>query len=222
MCRKLHVAYSVQQLGATGRSKSPATPFTFSLSGCLFTCKYLGFEPWSLTRRVRTRMFTLCVPARTRACPLSLRIVFSWNVDVSVRIEWLHRPNRGYRGHYSRPDSEARPHHPKRILQIRLTWSSRAPLSSNPPTTQFSVGLCRRYHQLECRHDTIFGYEANEAIGKPVSFLAWPGEEERIEAFLERVRRGERIDHFEVARKHKSRRRSSSHSAYFRSGTSMA
>ena len=50
----------------------------------------------------------------------------------------------------------------------------------------------------------IFGYEASEAIGKPISFLAWPGEEQRIEAFLERVRRGERIDHFEVARKHKS------------------
>ena len=53
----------------------------------------------------------------------------------------------------------------------------------------------------------IFGYEASEAIGKPISFLAWPGEEERIEAFLDRVRHGERIDHFEVARKHKSGRR---------------
>jgi PAS domain S-box-containing protein len=50
----------------------------------------------------------------------------------------------------------------------------------------------------------IFGYEAEEAIGKPVSFLAWPGEEEQVETFLERLRRGERIDHFDVARKHKN------------------
>jgi len=50
----------------------------------------------------------------------------------------------------------------------------------------------------------IFGYEAEEAIGKPISLLAWPGEEERIDFFLERLRRGERVNHFEVARKHKS------------------
>ena len=53
----------------------------------------------------------------------------------------------------------------------------------------------------------IFGYESSEAIGKSISFLAWPGEEGRIEAFLDRVRCGERIDHFEVVRKHKSGRR---------------
>lgn len=53
----------------------------------------------------------------------------------------------------------------------------------------------------------IFGYEAEEAIGKPISFLAWPGDEEQIESFLERLRRGERVDHFEVARRHKSGRK---------------
>jgi PAS domain S-box-containing protein len=50
----------------------------------------------------------------------------------------------------------------------------------------------------------IFGYEAEEAIGKPVSFLAWPGEEGGIEVFLEHLRRGERADHFEVARSRRS------------------
>jgi len=53
----------------------------------------------------------------------------------------------------------------------------------------------------------IFGYEADEAIGKPVSMLAWPGEEAQIEAFLEKLRQGERVDHFEVARRHKSGRK---------------
>jgi PAS domain S-box-containing protein len=53
----------------------------------------------------------------------------------------------------------------------------------------------------------IFGYEAEEAIGKPISLLAWPGEEEQIELFLEKLRRGERVEHFEVARRHKSGRK---------------
>lgn len=53
----------------------------------------------------------------------------------------------------------------------------------------------------------MFGYERKEAVGKHISFLAWPGEEQRIESFLEQVCRGERIDHFEMARKHRSGRR---------------
>jgi PAS domain S-box-containing protein len=50
----------------------------------------------------------------------------------------------------------------------------------------------------------IFGYEAPEAVGKPISLLAWPGEEERMDFFLEKLRRGERVEHFEVSRRHKS------------------
>lgn len=50
----------------------------------------------------------------------------------------------------------------------------------------------------------IFGYDYKEVIGKPVSMLAWPGEEERIELFLETLRHGGRVDHTEVSRKHKN------------------
>jgi len=53
----------------------------------------------------------------------------------------------------------------------------------------------------------IFGYEADVAIGKPVSMLAWPGEEGQVEVLLEKLRQGERVDHFEVARRHKSGRK---------------
>lgn len=53
----------------------------------------------------------------------------------------------------------------------------------------------------------IFGYEAEQAIGRPVSFLAWPGDEGQMESFLEKLRRGERVDHYEVARRHKSGRK---------------
>jgi PAS domain S-box-containing protein len=50
----------------------------------------------------------------------------------------------------------------------------------------------------------IFGYELHEILGQPISLLAWPGEEERVEHFLETLRRGGRVDHTEVARKHKN------------------
>jgi PAS domain S-box-containing protein len=53
----------------------------------------------------------------------------------------------------------------------------------------------------------IFGYSAEEAIGNSVSWFAWPGEEGRIEGLLSRLRRGERVEHFETIRRHKSGRR---------------
>jgi PAS domain S-box-containing protein len=53
----------------------------------------------------------------------------------------------------------------------------------------------------------IFGYSAEEAIGKPVRWFAWPGEEDRIEELLERLRLGERVEHFETIRKHKTGRK---------------
>ena len=48
----------------------------------------------------------------------------------------------------------------------------------------------------------IFGYEKEEAIGHPISLLAWPGEQERIDLFLAILRHGGRVDHSEVCRKH--------------------
>ena len=51
----------------------------------------------------------------------------------------------------------------------------------------------------------MFGYSAEEAIGKPISWFAWPGEEGRIQELLQRLRLGERVEHFETIRKHKSR-----------------
>lgn len=53
----------------------------------------------------------------------------------------------------------------------------------------------------------IFGYEPDEAIGRRISFLSWPGEEGQVESLLKKLRQGERVDHFEVARRHKSGRK---------------
>lgn len=46
----------------------------------------------------------------------------------------------------------------------------------------------------------IFGYSAEEAIGQPITFLIPPERHEEERDLLERLRRGERIDHFETVR----------------------
>jgi PAS domain S-box-containing protein len=49
----------------------------------------------------------------------------------------------------------------------------------------------------------IFGYSAEEAVGKPVTLLIPPERHGEVVTILERVRRGERIDHYETVRIHK-------------------
>ena len=48
--------------------------------------------------------------------------------------------------------------------------------------------------------ERIFGYTASEAIGKPVSMLIPPSRQEEEPKILERMRKGERVDHFETQR----------------------
>src|SRR5690242_13942973 len=48
----------------------------------------------------------------------------------------------------------------------------------------------------------IFGYEASEVLGRHISLLAWPGNEEDTPRFVEAIRRGERVDHYETTRRH--------------------
>jgi PAS domain S-box-containing protein len=54
--------------------------------------------------------------------------------------------------------------------------------------------------------ERIFGYAASEVIGRSISFLAWPGNEEDMTRLVERIRQGERIDHYETIRRHKDGR----------------
>jgi PAS domain S-box-containing protein len=52
--------------------------------------------------------------------------------------------------------------------------------------------------------ERIFGYTAEEAIGQNISFLAAPDRGNEMPALLERIRRGEKVDHFETIRRTKS------------------
>jgi PAS domain S-box-containing protein len=51
--------------------------------------------------------------------------------------------------------------------------------------------------------ERIFGYLAEEVIGKPITILIPPERLDEEEIILERIRRGERVDHFETVRRRK-------------------
>jgi PAS domain S-box-containing protein len=55
--------------------------------------------------------------------------------------------------------------------------------------------------------ERIFGYSAKEAIGKPVTMLIPPERHDEELSILERVRRGEYIDHYETVRLRKNESR---------------
>src|SRR5262245_58754792 len=49
----------------------------------------------------------------------------------------------------------------------------------------------------------IFGYTADEAIGKPVAILIPPDRQNEEPGILARLRKGQRIDHYETVRRRK-------------------
>ena len=49
----------------------------------------------------------------------------------------------------------------------------------------------------------IFGYTAEEVIGKPVAILIPADRQNEEPGILARLRQGQRIDHYETVRKHK-------------------
>lgn len=51
--------------------------------------------------------------------------------------------------------------------------------------------------------ERIFGYSVSEAIGRHISFLAWPGNEEDMTQLVEQIRSGKRVNHYETVRRHK-------------------
>ena len=51
--------------------------------------------------------------------------------------------------------------------------------------------------------ERIFGYTAEEAVGQPITILIPEDRQNEERLILTRIRRGERIDHFETIRRHK-------------------
>ncbi len=51
--------------------------------------------------------------------------------------------------------------------------------------------------------ERIFGYVAEEVVGKPITILMPPDRQDEERGILERIRRGERIEHYETVRQRK-------------------
>ena len=51
--------------------------------------------------------------------------------------------------------------------------------------------------------ERIYGYTATEAIGQPIGMLLPPGSEDEVPAIMERIRRGEKVEHYETKRQRK-------------------
>jgi two-component system, chemotaxis family, CheB/CheR fusion protein len=51
--------------------------------------------------------------------------------------------------------------------------------------------------------ERLFGYTAEEAVGKPITMLYPPDRLDEASGILARIRRGERIDHYETIRRRK-------------------
>ncbi len=49
--------------------------------------------------------------------------------------------------------------------------------------------------------ERIYGYAAHDVIGQPFSTLAPPGHKEEMSSILERIRRGEKVNHYETKRR---------------------
>ena len=55
--------------------------------------------------------------------------------------------------------------------------------------------------------ERLYGYSAHEVVGQPISVLVPPERPDEIPGILERIRRGEKVDHFETVRVAKDGRR---------------
>lgn len=81
------------------------------------------------------------------------------------------------------------------LLSSIVEWSDDAIISKdlNGIVTSWNKGAER-----------IFGYTAGEMVGKPIGTIALPDRLEEMPAILERIRSGERIEHYETIRKTKN------------------
>jgi len=88
-----------------------------------------------------------------------------------------------------------------RESEQRLRWlASIIDFSDDAIVSKNLDGIIRSWNSGAER---IFGYSASEAIGQPITLVIPQDRQSEEREILTRIRRGERIDHFETIRQHK-------------------
>ena len=96
------------------------------------------------------------------------------------------------------------------VTHERLAEGARAHLAAIVESSDDAIvsktleGIIRSWNRAAER---LFGYTAEEAVGQPISLIIPPERLHEEEEILKKLRRGERIDHFETVRLAKSGRR---------------
>src|SRR5262245_38216116 len=86
-----------------------------------------------------------------------------------------------------------------RESEQRLRWlASIVEASDDSIISEDLAGIITRWNKGAER---LFGYTAEEAVGKPITILIPPDRRHEERMILERIRRGERIDHYETVRR---------------------
>ncbi|MBV9086128.1 MAG: PAS domain S-box protein, partial [Acidobacteriaceae bacterium] len=85
----------------------------------------------------------------------------------------------------------------RRTEQMRLRLASIVESSADAIISKDMDGTITSWYTGAER---IYGYSAAEAVGKHISMLAHPSMPDEIPGIMERLRRGERIDHYETRR----------------------
>jgi PAS domain S-box-containing protein len=109
-------------------------------------------------------------------------------------------------------DSSGRPHHLTGIVedithrkQAEEAQSRLAAVITSSDDSIISMTLDGVVTSWNFGAERMYGYKAGEMIGQTTRILLPPGRPDEEPAILERIRRGERIDHFETVRIRKDR-----------------
>jgi PAS domain S-box-containing protein len=89
----------------------------------------------------------------------------------------------------------------KRIEELQVHLGAIVESSDDAILSKDLNGIIKSWNPAA---EKIFGYSANEAIGKPITMLIPPGREEEEPAILARIGKGQKVDHFETVRRRKN------------------
>jgi len=90
-----------------------------------------------------------------------------------------------------------------RDIEAEKTEALLAALVQSSDDAIFAKTLDARFMSWNRAAEIMYGYKADEVIGKPVAMLLPPDRPNEVQSIMERLRRGEKVDHFETVRRAK-------------------